>query len=498
MEIIPAVGEAEKLRTELLVLGAFCDGPLTGSARAVNDRSAGRLAAILGQAAFGESVGATMLIARLPDVAAHQILLVGLGRAEAFTERAYRLALAAVARGLNEHPASEVVVTLAENEVPRRALNWRVKQAGRILADGRYDFALSGRTVREERRSIMLLVPHALTSELVAALRQGVAIGEGVSFAKELGNLPPALCTPAFVARTAEAMARQFGFSIEVLRRREFEDHGLSTFLALEKAAAGDCRLIVMRNDHGAATGRPIVLIGNGVAAPEALPEHEQRLHRDPVRDMRGIGSVLGAMRTVERLGLGLNIVGLIVASQGGPAQGSWRRSPAAGDPGPRAPEPSLLGDVLCYAAHFSPSCVIDVAALTRACVVALGSRASGLFANDEALASELLRCGGTSGDCVWQLPLWDEDSMAMPARDEAGSSEGPPDAVAAASNLARFATAYPWAHLDISGTASTADGIRKATGRPVPLLAEFLIGRARIAPRRSNLPHPPKTELHS
>jgi len=498
MEIIPVVGEAEKLGTELLVLGAFCDGPLTGSARAVNDRSAGRLAAILSQAAFGEAVGVTMQIARLPGVAAQRILLVGLGRAETFSERAYRHALSAVARSLGEHPATEVVVTLAENEVPRRALSWRVKQAGRILADGRYDFALPDRIMREERRSIMLLVPQALTSELVAALRQGVAIGEGVSFAKELGNLPADLCTPAFVTRTAEGMARQFGFSIEVMGRSDFESYGLSAFLASEKAAAGDCKLIVMRSDHGAATGRPIVLIGNGVAALEALPEHEQRLHRAPVRDMRGIGSVLGAMRTVERLGLGLDIVGLIVASQGGFASGIRRQSPAAAGAGRRAPEPSLLGDVLCYAAHFSPSCVIDVAALTQACVVALGSKASGLFANDEALASELLRCGGTSGDCVWQLPLWDEDSMASPARDEADQGDGPPDAVAAASHLARFATAYPWAHLDISGTASTTGGTRRATGRPVPLLAEFLIGRARTVPGRSNLPHPPKKELHS
>jgi len=498
MEIIPAVGDAEKLGTELLVLGAFCDGPLTGSARAVNDRSAGRLAAVLGEAAFGETVGMTMLVPRLPGVAAERILLVSLGRAETFSERAYRQALAAVSRSLNEHPATEVVVTLAENEVPRRALSWRVKQAGRILADGRYDFALPDWPMREERRSIMLLVPQALTSELVAALRQGVAIGEGVSFAKELGNLPPELCTPAFVTRTAEAMARQFGFSIEVLGPHEFESYGLSTFLALEKAAAGDCKLIVIRSGHDEATGRPIVLIGNGVAALEALPEHEQRLYRAPIRDMRGIGSVLGAMRTVERLGLALNIVSLIVVSPGKPVQGVQRRPAATGGAWRRGPEPSLLGDVLCYAAHFSPSCVIDVAALTRACVVALGSRASGLFANDEALASELLKCGGTSGDCVWQLPLWDEDAPASSARSEGDQNDGPPDAAAAASNLARFATAYPWAHLDISGTASTAGGMRRATGRPVPLLAEFLIGRARTAPGRSNLLHPPKKELHS
>lgn len=498
MEIIPAVGEAEKLGTELLVLGVFCDGPLTGSARAVDHHCAGRLAAILNRAGFGESVGEMCVVGPLPGVAAKRLLLVGLGRAETFSDRAYRQALAVVAKALNDVPAAEVAVTLAENEVPRRSLSWRMQQAGRLLADGRYAFGLPDGSVREEKRNIMLLVPQVLTSELVGALRQGVAIGEGVSFAKELGNLPPDLCTPAFIARTAEAMASQFGFSVEVLGRREFEEQGLSAFLAGEEIAAGACKLIVLRSDRRVVTGRPIVLIGNGVAALEALPEHEQRLHRAPIRDMRGIGSVLGAMRTVERLDLALDVVGLIVASQGDASRRSgWRPARPRDVQRPRGHEPSLLGDVLRYAAQFSPSCVIDVAALTRACVVALGSHASGLFANDEALASELVKCGGTSGDCVWQLPLWDGD-QPLSAGDKADRADGAPDATAAASDLARFATAYPWAHLDISGTGSTGGRAGSATGRPVPLLAEFLIGRARGAPSQPAFLNRSKKELHS
>lgn len=500
MEIIPAVGEAEKLGTDLLVLGAYCDGPLTGSARAVNDRCAGRLAAILNRAGLGEAVGATCVIGPLPGIAAKRLLLVGLGRAETFSDTAYRQVLAVVAKALSADPAAEVVVTLAENEVPRRSLSWRMQQAGRILADGSYDFGLPDRPVREERRSIMLLVPQTLTSELVRALRQGVAIGEGVSFARELGNLPPDLCTPAFIAKTAEAMAGQFGFDVEVLGRHEFEENGLAAFLAGEETADGACRLIVLRSDRRMATGRPIVLIGNGVAALQAQSKHEQRLQRAPIRDMRGIASVLGAMRTVERLGLALNVVGLIVASQGRAARGGgWRPAMPKEIRPPHIPGSALLGDVLSYAAQFSPSCVIDVAALTRAGAAALGSHASSLFANDDALASELMKCGGRSGDRVWQLPLWDDDPP--PSAFHGGESEpvdGPPEAIAAASGLARFATAYPWAHLDISGTGSTAGRTSSATGRPVALLVEFLIGRARAVPGHAILSPRSKTELHS
>lgn len=491
MEIVPAAGEAEKLGTEFLVLGIFCDGPLTGSARAVNNRSAGRLAAILDQGGLRDTVGATCLIGKLPGVAAQRLLLVGLGYAGRFSDGAYRQALAAVAVALNDDPVAEVVVTLAENEVPRRGLSWRMQQAARILADGRFDFGLPDRTMRAEKRTITLLVPQALTSELVGALRQGVAIGEGVSFAKELGDLSPDLCTPAFIARTVQAMSSQFGFSVDVLGRPEFEKHGMTTFLAREKAVAGACKLFVMRSDHRRVAGSPIVLIGDGVAPLQAPARHKQFVP-PPVCDMHGIGSVLGAMRTVERLGLALNVVGLIVASQDGSSR-------IDGNDEHRAQDSSLLGDVLGYAAHFSPSCVIAVAALTPASFVALGSHASGLFANDEGLASELLKCGGISGDGVWQLPLWEDDPPLPPGRDAEADQEidCPPDAIAAASNLARFATAYPWAHLDIAGTASTAQR-RRSTGRPVPLLAEFLVGRARAVPGDANLfPRSSRSSIH-
>jgi leucyl aminopeptidase len=476
MEIVPAAGEAERLGTELMILGIFRDGPLTGSARAVNGCSGGRLAALLDQIDLGEEAGAAEFVGPLPGVAARRLLLVGLGRAERFSDRAYRQALAATARALDGDPATDVVVTLAENEVPRRALDWRMRQAGQILAGGRHDFGLPHRRVRKGACRVMLLVPRALTSELVAALRQGVAIGEGVSFAKELGDLPPDLCTPAFIVRMAQDMARQFGFRLDVLERSAYQRPRPAASPAREEAGAG--KLIVMRRERRRQAGRPIVLISDDVAARDrAAPGR-------PVRDMRGIGSVFGAMRAVERLELAVNVVGLVAVSgrEGTPC--SIGPQASAGALRPEGRNVSLLGDVLAYAAQFSPSCVIDVAGLSRAGMLALGSRASGLFANDEALASELLKCGGISGDRVWQLPLWDADAEPFPERDpEAGPVEdGADEALAAVTSLARSA-AYPWAHLDISGTAATIGALRSSTGRPVPLLAEFLIGRARTMP---------------
>jgi leucyl aminopeptidase len=479
MEIVPAAGEAERLGTELLVLGVFRDGPLTGSARAVNDRSSGRLAALLGRIDLGEEAGEAHFAGPLPGIAAQRLLLIGLGCAEHFSDRAYRQALTAAARVLDGDVAAEAVVTLAENEVPRRTLGWRMRQAGQILADGRHDFGLPDRRTRKGMRSVMLLVPRALTSELVAALRQGVAIGEGVSFAKELGDLPPDLCTPAFVVRMAEAMAGQFRFQLDVLERLAFQRARPA------RDEAGHGKLIVMRRERRKRNGRPIVLISDDAVARDMPSARGRAGLGRPVRDMRGIGSVFGAMRAVERLGLAVNVVGLVAISgrEGTPCAIEPRASLPAGNLQPGLRGASPLGDLLRYAVQFSPSCVIDVAALSRAGMLALGSRASGLFANDEALASELLKCGGVSGDRVWQLPLWDADAEPFPeAGPDAGLADDGTDAsFAAVSSLARDAAAYPWAHLDISGTASTLGALRSSTGRPVPLLAEFLIGRAQM-----------------
>jgi leucyl aminopeptidase len=290
--------------------------------------------------------------------------------------------------------------------------------------------------------------------------------------------------------QAAAAMAREFGLRMEVPGPSEFEKYGMTAFLEAETAAPGSCKLIVLKCDQRKGKGAPIVLVGTGVTDGRSSRLQEQRARRDPIRNMRGAGSVLGAMRTVVRLGLALNLVGLILASEDEATEAERGAEQ----------EPSLLTDVLSYAAHFSPSCVIDVATLTRACAIALGNQASGLFTNDEALAAELLKCGGNSGDRVWQLPIWDEDRQsAAEQRGEADqAADSPATAIAAASNLARFATPYPWAHLDISGTASTIGRAGTSTGRPVPLLAEFLIGRARTMPGRPlSSPHP-RTELHS
>lgn len=514
LEIVPAVGEAERLRTELLVIGLFSGGPMSGSARRLDERTAGSLSSIVDRGELGEAPGATLLLQHLPGSAAARTLLVSLGKREAFCDRAYWRALAATAKAIAESVVSEAVVTLAENEVPRRSLSWRVQQAGQHLADGSYSFILPGAPAPGQKvrnrpmRSIMLLLPEALTSELVLALRQGIAVAEGIALAKDLGNLPGSICTPAFLAETAGKMGKEFGFDVEVLEQQDIEALGMGAFLQAGKGSGNPCKLIIIQAPARKAYGKPIVLIGKGMTSDIGSPLLVSDGDPTGVKfSMSGAGSVLGVMRTVARLGLPINVVGIIAAAEN-PQAG--RR----GRPGDvvtsmsgqtieiRAQEAEgrlLLCDVLTYAERFKPACVIDVATLTEACVVALGTHASGLFANDEALAAELLRCGGVSGDRAWQLPLWDDyfGQLGSSRADTSNLGGRAAGAITEACFLARFARAYPWAHLDIAGTASIAGAAKASTGRPVPLLAEFLIGRAAEAATQ-NRPPRANMELHS
>lgn len=499
VEIVPAAGGADKLETELLVVGAFSDGPLTGSARAVNRLLDGKLSRIVSRGELGAAPGSTLMIHHVPGGAASRVLLVSLGPVEAFSDRVYLQALTATARVLTESVVAEAVVTLAELEVPLRSLGWRVQQAGRILADGGYSFVLPGaahgrgKVKARHLRSIMLLIPQALTSEVVVALRQGIAVAEGIALAKDLGNLPGNICTPAFLAGTAKQMGADFGFEVEVLERDDIEKLGMGAFLMVGRGSANPCKLIVMRCNARRSRSKPIVLVGKGITfdiggmplRPDADPD-EMKF------SMSGAGSVLGVMQTVARLGLAVNVVGLVAAAENMPGSPPSRPGDIVTSMSGQTIEIRsrdtegrlLLCDVLTYAERFKPACVIDIATLTEACVVALGSHASGLFANDDALAAELLRCGGMSGDRAWQLPMWDDylgllDSNVADTTNFGGHAAG---AITAACFLSGFAKAYPWAHLDIAGTASVSGEAKASTGRPVPLLAEFLIGRAAVA----------------
>jgi leucyl aminopeptidase len=499
MEFTIKTASPAKLKTGLLVLGAFAGGKLPALTAAADGAADGRIAHLVKRGDLDDKAGATLLLPELPGVHAERVLLVSLGKDDGFGDKPYRDALAAAGKTLAASPAKDAVVALADVELPGRDAAWRLQQAARIVADGAYRFdALKSdkdRKAKKERgaKKLTLLLSSELGAELDTAVLQGHAIAAGMALAKDLGNLPGNLCTPTHLADTAEALGKQYKFEVEVLDRDDIEKLGMGSFLSVTRGSHQPPKFIVMHYKAGKARAKPIVLVGKGITFDSGGISLKPGAEMDEMKfDMCGAASVLGTFKAVAQMGLPINLVGLIPATENMPGGAATKPGDVVTSMSGQTIEVLntdaegrlVLCDALTYAERFKPECVVDIATLTGACVVALGKIPSGLLANDDELAAELIRRGTESGDRVWQLPLWDEyqDLLKSNFADMGNIGGRYAGTITAACFLSRFAKAYKWAHLDIAGTAWLSGDAKGATGRPVPLLVAFLIARASAA----------------
>ena len=496
MEFTIKTGSPAQLKTGLLVLGAFAGGKLPALTAAADGAAEGRIAALIKRGDLEDKAGATLLLPDLPGVHAERVLLVSLGKEDELGDKAWRDALAAAAKALAATPAKDAVIALADIELAKRDLPWRLHQAARILADGAYRFdALKSDKDKKDKKhrgakKLALLVTSELTAELDTAVLQGHAVATGMALAKDLGNLPGNLCTPTHLADTAESLGKQYEFDVEVLDRDDMKKLGMGSFLSVARGSHQPPKFIVMHYKGGKAKAKPIVLVGKGITFDTGGISLKPAAEMDEMKyDMCGAASVLGTFKAVAQMGLPINLVGLIPTTENMPGGGATKPGDVVTSMSGQTIEVLntdaegrlILCDALTYAERFKPECVIDIATLTGACVVALGKIPSGLLANDDELAAEILKRGTESGDRAWQLPLWDEYQELLKSNfADMGNIGGRyAGTITAACFLSRFTKEYKWAHLDIAGTAWVSGDAKGATGRPVPLLAAFLIGRA-------------------
>lgn len=482
----------EKVRTGVLVLGAFEGGKFPSPTRRIDDASKGKLSKVIKRGDLGEKAGSTLLLHDVPGVEAERLLLVSLGKREEFGDKAFRDALSGAARALADGVANEAAVTLTDIEMPRRSRAWRLQQASRLLADGAYRFnapdANNNKRKEKGARKVLLLTSEKVNDEVRDAVERGQAIADGMALAKDLGNLPGNICNPSYLAETARALGKGFAFKVEVLERDDMRKLGMGAALSVGQASSQPCKFIVMQYKGG--RGKPIVLVGKGVTFDTGGISLKPGANMDEMKfDMCGAASVLGALKTIARLELPINVVGIIPAAENMPGGNASRPGDVVTSMSGQTIEilntdaEGRLGlaDALTYAERFDPACVIDIATLTGACVIALGNITSGLFANDDELADQLLQSGEETGDRSWRLPMFDEYQELLKSNFADMSNLGgrPAGAISAACFLKRFANKFKWAHFDIAGTNAISGDAKGATGRPVPLLTEFLIGRA-------------------
>jgi leucyl aminopeptidase len=337
---------------------------------------------------------------------------------------------------------------------------------------------------------VSLVAAKAQMTVVSQGLRQGQAIAAGVELAREFANRPGNHATPSFLAAEAKKLGKQLGFKVEVFDRKQIAKIGMGSFLAVAQGSDEPPRFIVMHYSGAARSSAPVVLVGKGITFDSGGISLKPGAEMDEMKfDMGGAASVLGAMRAIGELQPRINVVALIPTCENMPGSRSVKPGDVVRSLSGQTIEilntdaegRLILCDALTYAERFKPAAVVDIATLTGACVIALGHHNSGLFSSDDGLAAELLAASRTALDPAWRMPLDDEYDEGLKSHfaDMANIGGRAGGAITAAKFLQRYTSKYPWAHLDIAGTGWKSGTAKGATGRPVPLLTHFVLGRA-------------------
>src|SRR5262245_13844837 len=495
MEFTIKSGSPEKQRSACVVVGVFDNRKLSLSAELIDRASNGYVSEIIRRGDMEGKLGATLLLHNVRGTLADRVLLIGLGKERDFRDKEFRTAMQAAVKLLNETGSYEAVIYVTEEKVKRREVAWRIEHAVIVAMESvyRFDQMKSEKSeVRRPLRKLTMSVPQR--SDLVAgeaAAARGLAIAHGQDLARDLGNLPGNVCTPTYLGNRALQLAQEFpDIKATVLERKEIEELKMGSFLSVTNGSAEPPRFIVFEYRGSPKKQKPFVLVGKGITFDTGGISLKPAGDMDEMKfDMCGAASVLGTMKAVGEMKLPINVVGAIPATENMPGGRATRPGDIVKSLSGQTVEilntdaegRLILCDALTYIERYQPAAVIDIATLTGACVIALGHVASGLFANDDALAREVIGAGDAAQDRVWHMPLWDDyqEQLKSNFADFANIGGRPAGAVTAACFLARFTRKFKWAHLDIAGIAWKSGKEKGATGRPVPLLTQFLIGRA-------------------
>lgn len=492
-QVIPE--NIDQLDASCLLVGFYQKRKLTPTGQAVDQLLGGLLEQLLKRDDLSGKTGELLVINHTGHPSIERVIAIGLGKREELDLAHYRKALAVAAKAVTDLHLKTLVTALHEAKVQHSDLAWKTRQFVESLEAARYRFAeLKSDPVPTRLKGVtvsFLAAGDQEPAQVEEGIRLGQAIAKGTLIAKDLGNLPGNLCTPRYLGEQALKLAKGVKkLKAKVLDEKEIEDLGMGAFLSVSKGSVEPARLILLEYSGGATKDKPHVLIGKGLTFDAGGISIKPAQGMDEMKyDMCGGAAVMGALVAVAELQLPLNVVGLVAASENLP-------SGAANKPGDIVKSMAgltieilntdaegrlLLCDLLHYAKRFEPLSVVDVATLTGACVVALGRHPSGLWSHSDALAEALRKAGEQSLDRVWRMPLWEDYQDQLKSNFADLANIGGPDggSVTAACFLSRFAKDLPWAHLDVAGTAWRSGAEKGATGRPVPLLTQYLINLA-------------------
>ena len=486
----------DKLLADCIIVGVFEQCRQSQAAATLDVVGGKKITALLECGDFTGKVGESMIIHDLPKIAASRVVLIGCGRKKSLDSVGYVQIIRSGIEVVLSMNVKHAAFCIAQIDVIQRDTHWKFKRGVEIADHVHYQFNQfkSKKRSLHKLRKLSFDAPPTASDLATArrAVKAGAAIAEGVSVTRDLANLPANVCTPSYLANHAKSLAKtDQAFKVKVLHEAAMRDLGMEVLLSVSQGSRQSAKLIIMEYRGGKKSSRPYALVGKGVTFDTGGISIKPAAAMDEMKyDMCGAASVLGTLVAVAKMALPINVVGIIPAVENMPGGAATRPGDIYTSLSGQTVEilntdaegRLILCDALTYAERFNPETVIDIATLTGACVVALGKHAAGLLSNDDPLASNLLKAGEMAGDRAWRLPLWDEyqSQINSPFADVANIGGREAGTITAACFLSRFTRSFRWAHLDIAGTAwISGKGRNKgATGRPVPLLTQYLMDR--------------------
>ena len=494
MEYKAKSGNPVKQRSHCLVVTISQPRKLSATATSLDKASGGALSAILRKGDMDGRSGQTLMLHNLNGISAERVLLVGIGKQSDFNEAAFNKVTNSLVGSLGDSGAKDAHICLGDLTIKGRNLDWLIRQAVLLVNASQYKFeqmkSQKSRTKPKLGKLTFEVTSKSQLKNVETAIQQGIAIGSGMDRARDLGNLPGNVCTPSYIARQAKLLAKgQKQLTVKVLEEADMRKLKMGSLLSVGAGSRQPSKLIILEYKGAPTKDKPVVLVGKGVTFDTGGISLKPGAAMDEMKfDMCGAASVVGTLSAVNDMKLPINVVGIIPATENMP-------DGLATKPGDIVTSMSgqtievlntdaegrlILCDALTYAEKYKPKCVIDIATLTGACIVALGKVPSAVLGNHDPLINDLIKSGKQIEDKIWQLPLWDEYQEQLNSNFADIANIGGRDAgtITAACFLSRFTKNYHWAHLDIAGTAWKSGDQKGATGRPVPLLTQYILNQ--------------------
>ncbi len=478
-------------KLDCVVLGLDKKNNLSALGKSLDEMLGGHLSAVIKQESPEAKPGTTLLVSLPGNDKIKRVLLVANGEKET-TAKTTLKTLEGVAAALKNLSATKVCVVLESIQSGDQTTPWVTEKLVQAIEAQTYTFNefKSGdkKPVKEKDWQFVVAADEKKSAEL--AMKRGVATVQGIALTKNLGNLPGNVCTPTYLAKQAKELGKKYShIKTSVLDEKEMKALGMGSLLSVSAGSDEPAKLIVMEYQGGKAKEKPHVLVGKGITFDSGGISLKPGEAMDEMKyDMCGAATVFGVMQTIAELQPAINVIGVVAAAENMPSGKATKPGDIVTTMSGKTVEilntdaegRLVLCDALTYVEKFKPASVVDIATLTGACIIALGNHTSGLLSNNDALADELLNAGQKTLDRAWRLPLFDEyqeqlDSNFADMQNIGGRAAG---TITAACFLSRFTESYPWAHLDIAGTAWVSGKQKGATGRPVSLLVEYLLNK--------------------